>query len=368
MIRLAKPHITEEAIGRVAEVLRSGNLVQGEYVKQFEQGLEQYLNMKHAVLVSSGTAALHLSLLALEIGSGDEVIVPAFTYPATANVVEIVGAKPVLVDITLDDFCIDISKIEAVITDRTKAIIPVHEFGQSADIDPILAIAKQYNLMIVEDAACALGTEYKGIKAGTFGNLGCFSFHPRKAITTGEGGAIVTDDQELAEKVRSFRNHGISVFNDKINFEYAGLNYRMTDFQAVLGIAQLNEIDFLINHRIKMAEVYDENLKSIDWIKTPIRMDGRKSVYQTYHIMIEANIDRNGLITTLKKNGVETNIGAYALHMIKYNQEKYDYAENSFDNAKKAYFKGLALPIGAHLALKDYNIITTIFNSVSVNK
>jgi len=357
MIRLAKPYISEEAMQRVVEVLRSGNLVQGENVRQFEEKLEQYLNVKHVVVVSSGTAALHLSLLALDIGIGDEVIVPAFTYPATANVVEIVGAKPVLVDITLDDFCIDISKIEAVITDRTKAIIPVHEFGQSADIDPILAIAKQYNLMIVEDAACALGSEYKEQKAGTFGNLGCFSFHPRKAITTGEGGAIVTDDQELAEKVRSFRNHGISVFNDKINFEYAGLNYRMTDFQAVLGIAQLNEIDFLINHRIKMAEVYDENLKSIDWIKTPIRMDGRKSVYQTYHIMIEANIDRNGLITTLKKNGVETNIGAYALHMIKYYREKYNYQEQDFPSALNSCQYELALPMGMHINISDVQYI-----------
>jgi len=164
MIRLAKPHITEEAIERVAEVLRSGNLVQGKNVRQFEQDIQEYLNVKYAVMVSSGTAALHLSLLALDIGPDDEVIVPAFTYPATANVVEIVGAKPILVDITLDNFCIDVSQIEQAITDRTKAIIPVHEFGQAADIDIISAIAKQYNLMIVEDAACALGTEYKGKK------------------------------------------------------------------------------------------------------------------------------------------------------------------------------------------------------------
>ena len=198
--------------------------------------------------------------------------------------------------------------------------------------------------------------------------MGCFSFHPRKAITTGEGGAVVTDDQDLAVKLRSLRNHGISIVNDKINFEYVGLNYRMTDFQAVLGIAQLNEIGSLIKHRIKMAETYDEDLKSIDWIKTPIRIDDRRSIYQAYHIMVEANIERDDLITALKENGVETNIGAYALHMVNYYKEKYDYAENSFDNAKKAYFKGLVLPIGAHLDLKDYNIGTAIINSISVNK
>jgi len=368
MIKLAKPHVTKKALENIAEVLRSGNFVQGENVWHFEQELGKYLDVKHVVVVSSGTAALHLSLLALGIKPGDEVIVPAFTYPATANVVEIVGAKPELVDITLDDFCFDVSKIEAAINDRTKAIIPVHEFGQAADMDPILAIAKQHDLKIVEDAACALGTVYKGIKAGTFGNLGCFSFHPRKAITTGEGGAVVTDDQELAVKLRSLRNHGISIVNDKINFEYAGLNYRMTDFQAVLGITQLNEIGHLIKHRIKMAEIYDEDLKNIDWIKTPIRIDDRRSVYQTYHIMVEANIERDGLITALNKNGVETNIGAYALNMVNYYKEKYDYAEDSFDNAKKAYSKGLALPIGAHLGLKDYNIGTAIINSISMNK
>jgi len=364
MIRLAKPYISDEAIEKVAEVLRSGNLVQGEYVRKFESELEQYLDVKHAVVVSSGTAALHLSLLALNIGLDDEVIVPAFTYPATANVVEIVGAKPILVDITLDDYCIDISKIEEAITEKTKAIIPVHEFGQAADMDPILAIAKQHDLKIVEDAACALGTEYKGIKAGAFGNMGCFSFHPRKAITTGEGGVIVTNDKELSDKVRSLRNHGISIIDDKINFEYAGLNYRMTDFQAVLGIAQLNEIDTLINHRIKMAEIYDENLGGIDWIKTPVRIDGRKSVYQTYHIMVEANIDRDSLMPVLKENGVETNIGAYALHRIKYYEKKYDYSGSYLDNASKAYYRGLALPIGSHLHLNDFNFVTSLLNSI----
>ena len=353
MIRLAKPYISEEATQKVTEVLRSGNLVQGENVRQFEEKLEHYLNVKHVVVVSSGTAALHLSLLALDIGHGDEVIVPAFTYPATANVVEIVGAKPVFVDITLDDFCIDAARIEEAITDKTKAVIPVHEFGQAADMDPIMALAKQNNLQIVEDAACALGSEYKGKKTGTIGNMGCFSFHPRKAITTGEGGAIVTNDSQLADKVRSLRNHGTSIVNDKIEFEYAGLNYRMTDFQAALGIAQLNEIDFLINHRIKMAKAYDDHLMEIEWIKTSKILSGRKPVYQTYHLMVGDNIDRDSMITALKKNGIETNIGAYALPMIKYYRKKYNYQEQNYPSALNSYRYGLALPIGSHINITD---------------
>lgn len=209
MIRLTRPYIPDEAIEKCIEVLRSGNLVQGLYAEKFEQAISDYLDVKHAMVVSSGTAALHLSLIALGIGPGDEVIVPAFSFPATANVVELVGAKPVFVDIKLDDFCIDASFIESVITNNTKAIIPVHEFGMPANMKPVLKLAEKYKLFIIEDAACALGAEYENRKAGAFGNLGCFSFHPRKAITTGEGGVVVTNDISLAEKIRAIRNHGI---------------------------------------------------------------------------------------------------------------------------------------------------------------
>jgi perosamine synthetase len=362
MIRLAKPHISEEAIKKVAEILRSGNLVQGQYVREFEAALEKYLGVEHAVVVSSGTAALHLSLIAADIGPGAEVIVPAFTFPATANVVEMVGATPILVDITLDDFCIDITKIEEAISPRTKAIIPVHEFGQSADMAPIMELAEKYMLRVIEDAACALGTEYRSKKAGTIGDLGCFSFHPRKAITTGEGGVVVTDHPDFAEKVRSYRNHGISVRNGKINFKYAGLNYRMTDFQAVLGLTQLSEMDSLIGQRIQMARLYDEQLENVDWISTPARIDDRKQVYQTYHVIIDSFVDRDGLINSLKFKNIESNIGASALHMIEYYRNKYNFASDRFINARKAGENGLALPIGNHL---DSNDCIVIANSLS---
>jgi perosamine synthetase len=363
MIQLAKPSISEDAIKRVSEVLRSGNLVQGKYVLEFEQKLTKYLEAENAIIVSSGTAALHLSLLSVNIGLGDEVIIPAFTYPATANVVEIVGAKPVFVDITLADFCIDVSKIEAAITDRTKAIMPVHEFGQAADMEPIMAIAKQYDLKIIEDAACALGSEYKGKKAGTFGNMGCFSFHPRKAITTGEGGAIITNDASLAKKVRALRNHGMEFENSKLEFNYAGYNYRMTDFQAVLGIYQLDNFDKQISIRTKLANYYDQLLKDIDWIITPKVFNHRKMTYQTYHIVIKDYINRDVLIQYLISNKIQANYGAQAVNVQKYYFDKYSVSIGKMPNAYRAYTKGIALPIGGFLTKNEIKYICNIIKN-----
>lgn len=365
MIKLAKPNIPQEAIDKVVEVLKSGNLIQGKYVKEFEDKLQEYLDVKHVIAVSSGTAALHLSLIALDIKQGDEVIVPAFTFPATANVVELVGAKPVFVDVNLDDFCIDTTQIEKVLTEKTKAIMPVHEFGQAAKMDDIFAISKKYNLKLVEDAACALGTEFNNQKVGTFGEFGCFSFHPRKAITTGEGGAIVTNDDILANKVRALRNHGIEIVNNKIEFNYAGFNYRMTDFQAAMGIPQLENFDSITKRRIKIAANYNEYFKEIEWIKTPKHYENRKSVYQTYHILIDKNYNRDNLIHFLNEKGIQTNYGAQALHLQKYFKDKYNCKRSNYNNASYAYNSGLALPLGDHL---NKNNITKIIQNIKLFK
>jgi dTDP-4-amino-4,6-dideoxygalactose transaminase len=357
MIKLAKPFLHETAIDQIAEILRSGNLVQGQFVGELESSLAKYLDVKHAIVVSSGTAALHLSLMALDIKEGDEVIVPAFTFPATANVVEIVGARPVLVDISLNDFCMDTSALAKIVTDRTKAIMPVHEFGQAADMDMITTMAAKHNLLVIEDAACALGTEYNRQKAGTFGIAGCFSFHPRKAITTGEGGTIVTGDGKLAAKLRCLRNHGISFTEGKQDFIHAGLNYRMTDFQAVLGIHQLRDIESIIVHRERLALAYDRALSGIPGVTAPARLAERRHVYQTYHILLADGIDRNSLIAYLKREGVETNIGAQAIHCTGYYKNKYRYAEHDYPNAAKAFRQGLALPMGMHIGESDVEFI-----------
>ena len=360
MIQLAKPNITEEAIQKVSDVLRSGNLVQGKYVAAFEKKLEDYLNVKNVVVVSSGTAALHLSLIAIGIKEGDEVIVPAFTFPATANVVELVGAKPVFVDINLSDFCINTSKIEDAITPKTVAIMPVHEFGQAAKMDDILQITRKYNFKLVEDAACALGTEFNGQKVGTFGDLGCFSFHPRKAITTGEGGAIATNNNNLAQKLKALRNHGIELINNKVEFNYAAYNYRMTDFQAVMGLCQLDGFEDKISLRIGTAEKYNEYFKVIDWIKTPEFFSNRKNIFQTYHIIVDKELNRNELIGFLKRNGVQTNYGAQALHLQNYFLNKYIFKKGQFRNAEIGFKNGLALPMVDSLQQNDFIKITKL--------
>lgn len=357
MIKLARPNISKLAIEKVIAVLKSGNLVQGKYVKEFEAALQIYLGVKHAVLVSSGTAALHLSLISLNIKAGDEVIIPAFTFPATANVVELVGAKPVFVDIKLDDFCINPTQIESKITEKTKAIIPVHEFGQSADMKKILEIAHKHKLQIIEDAACALGAEFNNQKVGTLGTLGCFSFHPRKAITTGEGGCVVTNDDRLADKIRSLRNHGISVDKGKIDFIQAGFNYRLTDFQAVLGLHQLTEIEDIIKQRIHTAKKHDGQLSTIKEVKIPPRLKNRKAVYQTYHVLLDDRINRDELISHLKDLGIETNLGAYALHCLMYYKQKYHYKDEDYPKTFQAFRHGLALPMGDHIKNKDISFI-----------
>jgi len=313
-------------------VLKSGNLIQGKCVTEFEDALQSYLNVKNVVVVSSGTAALHLSLLALGIAKGDEVIVPAFTFPAAANVIELLGAKPVLVDISLDDFCIDASRIEEAVSNRTKAILPVHEFGQAAEMDKVTAIAEKYDLEVVEDAACALGTEFNSRKAGTFGTLGCLSFHPRKVITTGEGGAVVAEDD---------------------------------DFQAALGLFQLFSIEDIIKARIEIAKTYDEKLSPIDWVTVPKLFRDRKNVYQTYHIMLDDKIDRDELIRSLRKKDIEANVGAQALNCLTHYREKYALEEQDFPNAARAFKQGLALPMGNHVSCEDIEYIANTLSGIS---
>lgn len=357
LIQLAKPDITEKAINRVVQILKSGHLVQGEQVRRFEAALREYIGSNHAILVSSGTAALHLSMIVLNIGPGDEVIVPAFTFPATANAVELVGAKPVFVDVGLSDFCIDAQKIEAKLSSKTKAIIPVHEFGQPADMGKIASIAELNNLLVIEDAACALGAEINGKKIGSLGDLACFSFHPRKAITTGEGGLVVTQDKEIANRLKRMRNHGIVVEEGIVDFVEAGLNYRMTDFQAALGYEQFTPLDDLIAMRIKTARQYDELLSSINWIQVPEKLHGRKMVYQSYHIMVDSMIWRDKVIADLKKRNIETNIGAYALNRLSIYRNKYSLKDADFPNAVAAFTRGMVLPMGSHVGSDEIQTI-----------
>jgi perosamine synthetase len=343
----------------VEKIFKSGHLVQGENILAFEELLAEYLKTDYVIVVSSGTAALHLALTALNITQGDEVIVPAYSFPAVANVVELVGARPVFVDISPDDYCIDTVKIEEKITPRTKAIMPVHEFGQAADLQHIMDIATRNNLFVIEDAACAIGTRYNNQHAGTFGDLGCFSFHPRKILTTGEGGAIVTRNPELADNIRKLRNHGMYLLDGKYDFALPGFNYRMTDFQAVLGVLQMKELDETIGiHRLQ-AQYYNQALKDIVGIKFDLDYDNRFKTYQTYHLVTDNENLRDRLRQALFKLGIESNIGAHAIPALSYYQNKYNIPATDYPCALTAWRQGLALPIGRHLSSDDLNFISS---------
>jgi perosamine synthetase len=367
MLKLSQPYIPEGSLESVKKVLNSGNLVQGENILAFERLLAEYLGVDQVIMVSSGTAALHLSLIALNITSGDEVIVPAYSFPAVANVVELVGAKPMFVDISLNDFCVAADKIEEIVTPRTKAIMPVHEFGQSADLQKITEISNRNKLYLVEDAACAIGTRFNNQQVGTFGDLGCFSFHPRKILTTGEGGAIVTKNQHLADSIRKLRNHGMHLADGKYDFALPGFNYRMTDFQAALGISQLHELDETIDIHRKQAQFYNHALKGVDGIKFISDYSNRFNTYQTYHLILKDGKVRDQLKQALFKLGIESNIGAHAIPALTYYINKYNIPATDYPNAYTAWTQGLALPLGRHLSSDDLNYISNAIKKLVRN-
>jgi len=353
-IPLMSPAIPESAIDEVVAVLRSGMLVQGRNVAAFESEVADYLGAKHVVAVSNGTASLHLALIALGIGPGDEVIVPAFSYVATANVVEVVGATCVFVDVESGTFNIDVSLVEAAITPRTKAIIPVHEFGLACDIESLSEIARKHGLFIIEDAACALGATDNGRFAGTVGEIGSFSLHPRKAVTAGEGGLLVTEDDCLAKRFRILRNHGIDPDMDGMNFVDAGLNYRMTDFQAALVRPQFKNISENITAKRRLADSYFEMLVSDERVSLPVVPDGKLHTWQTFHMVLDDSVNRNEFIRKMKDSGIGTNFGAQCIPDQIYYRDKYELdSSREFPNALRAADHGLALPIYEKLTGND---------------
>jgi dTDP-4-amino-4,6-dideoxygalactose transaminase len=340
--------LDEIAIGAACAVMRSGMLVHGEQGRAFERDLEQWLAVRHAILVSSGTAALHLALMALDIGPGDAVLVPDFTFPATANTVRMVGATPVLVDVDPSTYCVTPDALEAAAAawtgpQRLRALMPVHEFGHPLDMHSLRESARRLGLLVIEDAACALGARLDGACAGTFGDVGCYSLHPRKTLTTGEGGIVVTNDDRIAMRVRRLRNHGIERNAQGIGFVEVGLNYRLTDFQAALGRAQLPHLATWIEGRRSLAAHYREALSSLvsaGRLRLPAEHPGHS--WQTFMVVLADGVDRAAVIEALAAREIETNLGAQCVSALP------SYANcgprDGSPNALQLYCQGLALP------------------------
>jgi dTDP-4-amino-4,6-dideoxygalactose transaminase len=361
------PSIEEDDLQAVSEALASGRLVQGERVAEFERAVADYVGCKHAVAVTNCTAALHLSLLALGVGPGDIVVVTAYSWIATANVIELCGAQPAFVDIDKDTFNIDPNRLEEVLSNlmksnkvarRVKAILPVHAFGLMADMPQISELAQRFDLPIVEDAACALGASYKGKKAGAWGVMGCFSFHPRKAITTGEGGMITTDDSKLAEHLRALRNHGQDPGAVAPDFIMPGFNCRMTEFQAALGRSQMAKLDRIVAARRQLAVSYNRLLKNTP-AQTPVVQEDCQPVYQSYVVLLhnEDRHRRDELVARLREEGIETTIGTCHMPMATYYRKRYGYKPGDFPVTDQVFVRSLALPFYEGLSSEEQELV-----------
>jgi perosamine synthetase len=336
VIRLARPDVGEEELAEIAAVLESGQLTMGPKVEELEGLLASACGVEHAVAVSSGTAALHLAILALGLDPGDEVLVPAYTFPATANVVALAGLRPVLVDVDPATMNLDVERVAAAVGPRTRAVLAVHLFGRPLDWEA-LAAAVPERVVLLEDAAGALGARRRGRPCGSLGRMGCLSFHPRKIVTTGEGGAVTTDDEELAASIRSMRHHGWAADD----MPAPGVNYRLSDVLCALGIPQLRRLDELLAARTRVAQGYTERLRGV--VETPSADEGDVHGWQAYVVRVD---HRDDVLAALRAEGIEAQIGTYALHRLG------AYADHgSFSGADAAYEHALALPF--HTALAD---------------
>jgi len=361
-IPLGKPDIEPNDLTLVNDVIQSGMLVQGKMVSAFEENAKKWTDTAYCKACSSGTAALHLALLALDIGKGDEVIVPAFSFVASANAILLVGATPVFVDTHAGTYCIDTNELASRITPRTAAIMPVHEFGLCANMPAIMDIAERHDLAVIEDAACAFGARIGDQSAGSWGVLNCFSLHPRKIITSGEGGLVTTDSFDLSEKVSRLRNHGMSIEDGKLEFTDLGLNYRLTDIQAALVVSQLNRLDGRLARHQEIAMTYMNGINN-EKIILPIVPEGYFHTWQTFHVVLNEDLDRDDAIDTLRSKGIGCNLGAQCIPATRYYQDQFNYnCALEFPNALRAYKQGLALPLHTHMSDEDIDYVIDAIN------
>lgn len=383
-VPIARVALSREDINSVLEPLSTGWLVQGPKVKAFEDGWSDFTGASKSIAVTSCTSGLHLALLALGVGPGDEVIVPAFTWVSSANVVEHVGATVVFCDIDLLSFNIDPVELEKKISSNTKAIIAVHLFGMPADMDLILELADIYSIAVVEDAACGFGARYKGRHVGVFGDAGVFSFHPRKALTTGEGGMVTTNQPLLDEKLRKLRDHGAGLSDLQrhngpapyllADHDCAGFNCRLTDIQASLGLAQLTRASDILAERKNIARRYAEAFQQLDWLRVPQSSDVFHHGYQSFPCLLcpddgvrgvpKNNIRRNSWMQKLFEAGVSTRPATHAVHMLSFYAKKYNLIPNHYPNAFVANDTSVSLPLFNGLTERELEHVIDVVSTV----
>lgn len=343
-IRMSSPEIDESDVQAVVEVLRSGTLSLGTKTVAFEDAVCQYLGVRHAVAVSSGTAALHLIVRSLGLGAGDEVLLPSFSFAASVNVLLYEGAKPVFCDIDSRTFNIDPASVEPKVTSRTRAILAVDVFGHPVDWDALQEIATRHNLLLIDDSCEAFGAEYRSRKVGQFGNAAAFSFYPNKPITTGEGGVIVTNDFEIARVSRCLRNQGRSEMGSWLEHEQLGFNYRMNEMSAALGLSQLQRIGSFLEARKRVAELYSERLRTVPWVQSPWVAEHVRMSWFVYVITLDEGIDRNGLVAALQERHIPVRCYFSPLHLHGYISRYTDCRAGDLPVTESVAKRTLALP------------------------
>jgi len=378
-MQITSPLFDEREITLLRQCLQSGWVTQGPMTEMLECELARRHSVKHALATTSCTAALHLATLALGLGPGDEVIVPALTWITSANCAEYVGAHAVFADIDSDTYNLNPTAFEAAITERTRAVVVVHLFGLAADMEEILSIAAKHQLKVIEDAACAVGTHYRGRPVGGFGDIGCFSFHPRKVITTGEGGMVTTNDDALAARVQSFRNHGSTgVPSDTpaderkpwsmAAFDFLGFNLRLSDIQAAVGLAQMEKLDALLAERRQAADRYNRLLTNFSEFALPDAGEASGHTYQSYVLrVLEGGRERRNVIMDhLGSKNIQSRPGTHAVHNLGYYRNKYNLSRDDFPVASNAEDTTITLPIFPGITEADQDLVVkTVLNALS---
>ncbi len=366
MIPITKPFYDQAEEQAAASVIRSGWVVQGPRVMEFEKMVAQLVGAKYALATSNCTTALHLSLLALGIGEGDQVLVPSYSFIASANSILHAGATPVFVDIDARTYNMDPDLLEEKITPRTKAIMPVHQIGLAADMDTIHAVARKHNLIVIEDAATIIGGEYKNKKIGAHSQAVCFSFHPRKAITTGEGGMVTTNDPDVARQIEMLRSHGANVSDyarhgaEKVIIEeypVLGYNYRLTDIQGAVGVEQMKKLDWILQRRLEIGQAYNQAFADLDFIETPYEPPYAKHTYQSYCLRVAHNSPktRDEIMNAMHDAGIATRRGVMASHLEPFYVNKY--GRVSLPITEQATRDTILLPIYAQMTDQEQETV-----------